>query len=69
MTFLHLQFLKDWHLMLMVLCFLVVDLIMLTAVTAINGARYVVRTIPDKEHLETTVNVRDTSSSCATVSL
>ena len=36
--------------MLIVLMFVMVDLIILTIVTAIDGARYTARTIPDREN-------------------
>lgn len=36
--------------MLIVLMFVMVDLIILTIVTAIDGARYTARTVPDREN-------------------
>lgn len=51
------QLIKDWHLMLVILLFIVVDVIMLGTVTAIDGSRYTAKVIPHKENLESFVNV------------
>ena len=53
----NLQPLKDWHLAVIVLIFVIVDLIILITVTAINRVRYTARTIVDPEN-PTIVNVR-----------
>ena len=45
----NLQFFQDWHLALIVLIFVIVDLIILITVTAIDGVRYTVRTLLDPE--------------------
>ena len=44
---LSLQLLKDWHLMLIVLILVMVDLIILTTVTAVDTARYTVMSVQD----------------------
>ena len=64
----NLQLLKDWHLAVIVLIFVIVDLIILITVTAVDGVHYTVRTIHDAEH-PTSVNVSwklvDTPYNCA----
>ena len=44
--------------MLCILLFLVIDIVMLGAVTSITGSRYSTKEIPDKEHPETFIDVR-----------
>ena len=50
------QLLKDWHLAIIVLIFVMVDLIILTTVTAIEDVHYTAKTIHDAEN-PTIVNV------------
>lgn len=52
----NLQLLKDWHLAIIVLIFVMVDLIILTTVTAIEDVHYTAKTIHDAEN-PTIVNV------------
>ncbi len=49
---------KDWHLALVVVGFVAVDIIMLTVVSAWESVRYSVRTLPDKERGDT-INVSE----------
>ena len=44
------QLIKDWHLILLVLAILAVEVVALAILMAINSTRYSVREIPDKEH-------------------
>lgn len=50
---------KDWHLILIIGVFVILDLILLTIVTAVDSSRYTVKIIPDKEHPGTSVEVRN----------
>ena len=45
-----LQFMKDWHLVAILLVFVMVDVIILVVVTAVGNARLTVTTIRDKEY-------------------
>ena len=47
---LSLQLLKDWHLMVIVLILVMVDLIILTTVTAVESSRYTVISVRDREN-------------------
>lgn len=52
------QFIKDWHLMVIVAGFVAADVVMLTIVTALGSSvRYSVHSIQDKENQDT-INVR-----------
>ena len=55
----HMQFLKDWHLMIVVLIFVIVDIIILTTVTAVDNARYTFLSVQDREN-PPSVNVSHT---------
>ena len=54
---LSLQLLKDWHLMLIVLIMVMVDLIIISTVTDVDTARYTVINVRDGENAPS-VNVR-----------
>ena len=58
---LSLQLLKDWHLMVIVLILVMVDLIVLTTVTAVESSRYTVISVRDRENAPS-VNVSDAKS-------
>lgn len=53
----HTQVLKDWHLFLIVMAFVLIDVIILTIVGALGSARFHLETCEDRE-FPTTVNVR-----------
>lgn len=46
----YVQFMKDWHLMIITLIFLGVDVTILIVTSAIDNARFMVASIPDREH-------------------
>ena len=46
----HTQPLKDWHLLLIVLVFVLVDVIILTPVSILESSRLAPRRVPDVEH-------------------
>lgn len=51
------QFVKDWHLMLIVAGFIAADVVVLSVVTGLGSSvRYSVHSIPDKERPDT-INV------------
>jgi len=61
------QFLKDWHLMITVLIFVILDVIILTTVTAIDSSRYTVMSVRDRENPDSVQNVSESilSFSCS----
>ena len=44
------QILKDWHLAMYVLLLVIIDLVMLIAVTAVPAARSIGKLVPDQEN-------------------
>ena len=53
----HAQVLKDWHLFVIVMIFVFVDVIILTVVSSLDGARFELRRAVDKE-FPSRMNVR-----------
>ena len=53
----HAQVLKDWHLFVIVMIFVLVDVIILTVVSSLDGARFELRRAVDKE-FPSRMNVR-----------
>ena len=58
-----LQLIKDYHLMLLVLVFVLVDTVMLTVVMSLDNSRFTVTTIPNKQDPSPRIRVRQPASS------
>ena len=57
-----LQLIKDYHLMLLVLAFVVVDTIILIVVMSLDNSRFTVTTIPNKQDPSPHINVGSDAS-------
>ena len=51
------QFMKDWHLMVIAFIFVMVDVTILVSISAIDSARFMVAIIPDREHPGESIDV------------